>query len=472
MTTNAPAQRWRLVPSEQRFVLVLSDVFAGIVALLLALFVWSLIDPSSEFSIEFLRNRIPIWFYFLPLIWVLLLVDSYDLRKASKFKSVFRSVVLATAIATVLYLIVYFTVTTTALPRLAVGLFIAFVALLTLLGRAIYIKLFTMANNQRRVLIIGAGNAGAALAAVIAELEPIPFNLLGIIDDDPSKLGTTMNGFPIIGNHTNISDLVKKQGVTDMILAITNQMNHGMFQTILLAQEAGINLSTMSETYESLTNRVPISLLESDWVIRSFLDRPTATGFYRLFKRLLDVFGATFGVLALGLLYPFIALIIAIDSRGPVIYRQERLGLGGNPYTIFKFRTMKNSADMEKEALVTSNNDHRVTRFGRFMRKSHLDELPQVINVLRGEMSLVGPRSERSELVVVFQNIVPFYRARMLVKPGITGWAQIHQAYAETVEETAIKLEYDLYYIKHANLGMDLLILLRTFGSVLGFKGR
>jgi lipopolysaccharide/colanic/teichoic acid biosynthesis glycosyltransferase len=428
MTTNAPAQRWRLVPSEQRFVLVLSDILAGVIALALALFVWSLIDPNSGFSIEFLRSRIPTWFYFMPLM-----------RKASNFKGVFRSVVLATVIAAVLYLIVYFTVTSTALPRLAVGLFVAFVAMFTLFGRAIYIRLFTMANNQRRVLIIGAGNAGSALANVVAELEPKPFNLLGFIDDDPSKLG--------------------KQGITDLILAITNQMNHGMFQTILLAQEAGINLSTMSETYEELTNRVPISLLESDWVIRSFLDRPTATGFYRLFKRLVDIIGALVGIIALGLMFPFLALIIAIDSRG-------------NPYTIFKFRTMKNSADMEKEALVTSNNDQRVTRSGRFMRKTHLDELPQVVNVLRGEMSLVGPRSERSELVVVFQNIVPFYRARMLVKPGITGWAQIHQAYAETVEETAIKLEYDLYYIKHSNLGMDLLILLRTFGSVLGFKGR
>jgi exopolysaccharide biosynthesis polyprenyl glycosylphosphotransferase len=472
MTTNAPAQKWRLVPSEQRFLLVLSDIFAGFVALLLALYVWSLVDPSSKFSVEFLRNRIPIWFYFLPLIWVLLLVDSYDLRKVNKFKSALRSVGLATAIAAILYLIVYFAVTSTALPRLAVALFIAFVALLTLIGRAIYIKLFTMANNQRRVLIIGAGNAGTALASVIAELEPKPFNLLGLIDDDPSKLGTTVHGFPIIGNHTNITDLVKKQGVTDMILAITNQMNHGMFQTILLAQEAGINLSTMSETHENLTNRVPIGLLEADWVIRSFLDRPTATGFYRLFKRLLDIFGALIGVIALGLLFPFIAIIIAIDSRGPIIYHQVRLGIGGNPYTIYKFRTMKKKADMEKEALVTLSNDQRVTRFGRFLRKAHLDELPQVVNVLRGEMSLVGPRSERSELVVVFQNIVPFYRARMLVKPGITGWAQIHQAYAETVEETAIKLEYDLYYIKHANLGMDFLILLRTFGSVLGFKGR
>jgi len=133
---------------------------------------------------------------------------------------------------------------------------------------------------------------------------------------------------------------------------------------------------------------------------------------------------------------------------------------------------MKSSSDMEKEALVTATNDPRVTGIGKFLRKAHLDELPQIINVLRGEMSFVGPRSERVELVQVFQKEVPFYRARMLVKPGITGWAQIHQAYAETIAETATKLQYDLYYIEHASIWMDLNILLRTVGSVLGFKGR
>jgi lipopolysaccharide/colanic/teichoic acid biosynthesis glycosyltransferase len=133
---------------------------------------------------------------------------------------------------------------------------------------------------------------------------------------------------------------------------------------------------------------------------------------------------------------------------------------------------MKDNQDMEKEALATSLNDPRVTKIGRLLRKTHLDEVPQIINVLRGEMSFVGPRSERSELVSVFQKDVPFYRARMLVKPGITGWAQIHQAYAETIEETSVKLEYDLYYIQHASILMDLGIMLRTVTSVLGFKGR
>jgi lipopolysaccharide/colanic/teichoic acid biosynthesis glycosyltransferase len=249
-------------------------------------------------------------------------------------------------------------------------------------------------------------------------------------------------------------------------------MNHGMFQSILTAQEEGMSLSTMVDTYESLSGRVPIDLLESDWVIRSFIDRTPTSGFYRITKRLLDLALGLVGLIGLVFLFPFISLLIMVDSGRQIIFTQERLGRGGKPYLIYKFRTMKTRSDMEKEALVTSVNDPRVTRIGKFLRRSHLDELPQIINVLRGEMSFVGPRSERVELVHVFQKEVPFYRARMLVKPGITGWAQIHQAYAETIEETAIKLQYDLYYIEHASIWMDFNILLRTVGSVLGFKGR
>ncbi|NLC29811.1 MAG: exopolysaccharide biosynthesis polyprenyl glycosylphosphotransferase [Chloroflexi bacterium] len=245
-----------------------------------------------------------------------------------------------------------------------------------------------------------------------------------------------------------------------------------MFQTILAVQENGMNLATMQDTYESLTNRIPISLLESDWVIRSFIERTPTSGLYRLFKKIMDFILSLMGMVVLGILYPIIAILIRLDSKGPIIFRQTRLGLRGKPYTIFKFRTMKDNQDMEKEAMVTTTNDPRVTRVGHLLRKTHLDELPQIANVLRGEMSFVGPRSERSELVRVFQREVPFYRARMLVKPGITGWAQIHQAYAETVEETAIKLEYDLYYIENASILMDISIMLRTVTAVLGFKGR
>ena len=172
------------------------------------------------------------------------------------------------------------------------------------------------------------------------------------------------------------------------------------------------------------------------------------------------------------MILPFISLAILIDTGLPVFFLQNRLGKNGKTYKIIKFRTMRQELETNGEVRVTTQNDDRITRVGLFLRRSHLDELPQFVNVLKGEMSLVGPRAERSELVTKLQQKIPFYRARLLVKPGITGWAQINFGYAATVEDTAVKLEYDLYYIKHRNILMDFVILLRTFGTVIGLRGQ
>ncbi len=464
--------KFRLKSSDLRFILVLGDFLAAAIALVIALYIWAAGDSWYRFTVEFLKYRAPAWFYLLPFIWIILLVDTYDTRKSANLRQTLRSLGVVVLVSVVIYLVIYFAVEPNSLPRLGVAVFIVSATLLTLLWRAIYVRTFTSVARQQRVLIVGAGKAGTALVQIISELDPPPFRLIGLIDDDPSKLGNNIQSFPILGNHESMAEIISNQGVTDLILAISNEMNHGMFQSILTAQEEGINLTTMTETYESLSGRVPIDLLESDWVVRAFLDRAPTSGFYRLAKRLMDLLLSLIGLVALVFLFPFLALIILIDSGRPIIFKQERLGRGGKPYTIYKLRTMKSKSDMEKEALVTAPNDPRITRIGRLLRKTHMDELPQIINVLRGEMSFVGPRSERYELVRIFQKEVPFYRARMLVKPGITGWAQIHQAYAETIEETAVKLQYDLYYIEHASLWMDFNILLRTAGSVLGFKGR
>jgi len=467
-----PQEQFRLARGEQRVLLVIGDFMAACFALGVALLFWAQGDTWFGLTLEFLRSRIPIWFYFMPLLWTLLMVDTYDVSKASNLKVTLKSLTVSFIVALVIYLIIYFASEPNSLPRFGVAIFLILATIFTLIWRITYIKMFTTASKQKRVLIVGAGRAGSALAAVIKEQNPPPFNLIGLIDDDPAKLGTTIEGYPVLGDHSVLPDIIENQNITDLILAISNEMNPGMFQTILTAQESGMNMATMQDTYESLTGRVPITLLASDWVIRSFIDRTPTSGIYRIAKRLMDLALGLIGLVGLAILYPIIALIIRIDSKGPIIFRQIRLGRSGHPYTILKFRTMKDSQDMEKEALVTASNDPRVTRFGRFLRKSHLDEIPQIINVLRGEMSFVGPRSERSELVSVFQTQVPFYRARMLVKPGITGWAQIHQAYAETVDETAVKLEYDLFYIQHANILIDFSIMLRTITNVLGFKGR
>ena len=472
MQEKNTSQRLRLQPSEHRSILILGDIAAAVLALFVALYLWSAGDAWISFSLEFLRTRPDTWFYLLPLVWIALMVDSYDLNKAGSLKQTLRAIGLAFIVAFVLYLIVYFAMPPQTLPRLGVAYFIVFVSIFTLLWRVTYVRIFSAATKSRRLLVIGAGKAGSTLVNVIADQVPPPYNLLGLIDDDPEKLGTQIRNYPVLGDHSQLLTLVRELGVTDLILAISGQMNHGMFQNLLTAQERGLQISTMAEVYEELLGRVPIDLLDSEWVVRSFVDRAPLGGIYRMMKRLMDLILTLLALVVFIALFPIIAVSILIDSGKPVIYSQERLGRGGEPYRIYKFRTMKNKADMEKEALVTAFNDPRITRLGKFLRKVHLDELPQVINVLKGEMSWVGPRSERSELVAVFQQEVPFYRARMLVKPGVTGWAQIHQRYAETVEETAVKLEYDLYYIEHANLLMDITIILRTFGSVLGFKGR
>ncbi len=469
---NPSTERFRFEHNEQGPLLILGDFFAALLALAIALLIWAKGDTWLGLSVEFLRTRIPGWFYLLPLLWMVLMADSYDIRKAGNLRSTLKTLSISLIASAFIYLAVYFASEPNSLPRFGVALFLILVALFTFFWRLLYIRLFTSASIQKRALIIGAGRAGTALAHIVSEQDPPPFTLVGLIDDDPEKNGMVIEGFPVLGDHTHLSEIVETQNITDLILAISNEMSDGMFQTILTAQERGMNMATMQETYESLTNRVPISLLESDWVIRSFIERKPTSGLYRLAKRLIDLIFSLIGMAALAILFPILTVLIRLDSKGPIIFKQTRLGRGGNPYTILKFRTMKDNQDMVREALVTSTNDPRVTRIGRFLRKTHLDELPQIVNVLRGEMSFVGPRSERKELVTIFQREVPFYRARMLVKPGITGWAQIHQNYAETVEETTIKLEYDLFYIENASILMDISILIRTVTSVLGFKGR
>jgi lipopolysaccharide/colanic/teichoic acid biosynthesis glycosyltransferase len=202
------------------------------------------------------------------------------------------------------------------------------------------------------------------------------------------------------------------------------------------------------------------------------VDHLNGTGLYNIGKRVLDIIGSLVGMLILAFVFPFAALAIFLDSGFPIFYTQSRLGRGGKEFTIIKFRTMGQNAEDDGKAKLAEKNDPRITRVGNFMRRSRLDELPQFINVLSGEMSLVGPRAERAELVAQFQTQIPFYRSRLLVKPGITGWAQVNYGYVSTVEDTAVKLEYDLYYIEHRSILMDIIIMLRTVGTVLNFRGR
>lgn len=457
-------------PEERRFVLVFFDILVALLSLLGAMVVWGWRDWLN-LSWALVVTRIPTWFYFVPVVWIALLIEMYDVRRANRRDETIKGVGIAAGFSLVLYTFVFF-LAPADLPRVGVGVFIALAAVLTLAWRFIYIGISTQPDFLRRVLIVGAGRAGCGLVAVCRTLKPQPFHLVGLIDDDPDKLGQLIAGAPVIGGGNQLMEVVQRENISDVIFAISNQMRPEMFQALLTAEESGVEITTMPIIYEQLIGRVPIFLLNSDWIIRSFVDQVHANAFYEMVKRLMDIVGGLVGSIAYLLLFPIISLVTVMDSGWPILYKQTRLGLNGREYTIIKFRTMRQDSEKDGKVRVTVENDERITRMGKVLRKSHLDELPQFFNVFMGEMSLIGPRAERSELVNNLQNKVPFYRARLLVKPGITGWAQVNFGYAATVEDTAIKLEYDLYYIKHRNIMLDLLILIRTVGTVVGLKGQ
>jgi exopolysaccharide biosynthesis polyprenyl glycosylphosphotransferase len=462
--------------------LFIGDLIAAILADVGAYYTWlgyawyrliaSGIPPLRAIKF-FPSTDVPIWFYFLPILWIIFLVEIYDSHTAANRKRTLRGIAIAAFLGLVLYSLLFITYQNPqSLPRIIVGAFLLFASLLTLIWRLVYIRLYTSSGLQRRILVIGAGKAGRTLARLYKSMSPPPFQFVGFIDDDREKIGKSIEGLPVFGNSEQLPQVLEEQRVSDMVIGIMGVMRGITFQRILDAQEDGIEIIPMPTLYEEMTGRVPIQHLESDWLIRSFVDQARVSGFYELFKRVVDILGGLAGMVIFLVVYPFIALAILIDSGRPIFYSQSRLGKSGSLFTIRKFRTMYQNAEADGKPRLASENDPRVTRVGNFLRKTRLDELPQFWNVVRGEMSLVGPRAERPELVEEFQRQIPFYRARLLAKPGLTGWAQINYGYVASVTETAVKLEYDLYYIKHRTLMMDIQIVLRTIGTVVRGAGR
>ncbi len=472
MESKPRPKRWQLRASERVGILVIGDILMAAAALFLGLYFWAAGDAWMEFSLEFIADRPPFWYFLLPIFWVVLLVELYDVHRASNPKETLKGIGLATLIYVLAYLLIYFTSDPRSLPRRGVSVFIVFAVLFTSVWRLAYIRMFTAPHLLKRILIVGAGKAGKTLVDVVSNRWPPPFFLVGLIDDDPHKNGHQIGGYDVLGDSNTLIDVINERQVTDLVLAISGEMKAEMFQAILTAQEMGINLTPMPQVYEELLTRVPIFLLESEWIVRSFVEKTHTTTLYQLSNSLINFAGGLLGTLLMAGFFPFISLAIILESGFPIFFTQERLGRGGQPYKIIKFRTMERGAEKDGQARMAEEHDDRVTKVGWFLRKTHLDELPQFVNVLRGEMSLVGPRAERPQLVAYFQKEIPFYRARLLVKPGITGWAQVNYGYAGNVNETAIKLEYDLYYIEHRNLFMDISIILRTVGTMLGFKGQ
>jgi len=274
----------------------------------------------------------------------------------------------------------------------------------------------------------------------------------------------------VLSDASPLEATVSRLGVHEVIVAVREQRGGLLpLSELLNCRLRGIRVTDLSAFFERMTGQVPIDSLKASWLIYGEGFRQGRSR--HLVKRAFDIFAATALLIVALPVMIATAIAVLIESGRPIIFRQERLGLGGRPFTLLKFRSMGTDAELDGVPRWASMRDPRITKVGEFIRRTRIDELPQLINVLKGEMSFVGPRPERAYFVAQLSEKVPFYGARHTVKPGVTGWAQVHYSYGASVEESAQKLQFDLYYVKNHTLLLDLVILLRTMKVVLLREG-
>jgi exopolysaccharide biosynthesis polyprenyl glycosylphosphotransferase len=469
----APKRRLQLQISERRALLMAGDIAAVFLSVLIGLFIWTRVDQRLDFTLEFIIAQ-SMWFVLLAALWVLLASanDFYELRIAARRGVTLRRLLLITLQTWVVYVLVFFLSEPGTLPRLFIVYYGAASVILIGLWRMSRPFLLGWTSERRRALIVGADWGAEAIIEAAQMYAAAEYEIRGIIGA-PEKVGTLVKSVPVLGSGADLMNFVRRDRITELIITSSDHLPGDVFPGVMDAYEQGIVIVPMPILYERITGRVPVEHVNNNWAV-VFLPITNRDGMfnpYPLLKRVTDVTMALLGMIPFALLLPLLALAIRLDSRGGVFYTQERMGRNGSIFRVLKLRSMTRDAEAQTGAVFAQRDDPRVTRVGRWLRKTRLDELPQLINVLRGDMSFVGPRPERPEHVVRLTQKIPFYRTRMVVRPGLTGWAQVQYQYGSTDEDAMIKLQYDLYYIRHQSLILDLNILIRTVGRVLSMSG-
>jgi exopolysaccharide biosynthesis polyprenyl glycosylphosphotransferase len=342
------------------------------------------------------------------------------------------------------------------------GLFAALDLLLVIAARATIRKRLRASRlrgqNLVRILVVGAGQLGRDVTRKILNHREFGFQVVGFLDDDPAKRDRTYFDIPVLGTLDDISRLTSERRIDQVILALPLDAHRRMLEVADIASQECVELRMVPDIFQYATLKATIEDLDGTPVIN--LSQVPLQGWSSLVKRTVDVALAAIGLAAVLPLFPFVALAIWLEDRGPIFYRQERMGLDGRPFDMLKLRSMRVDAESSTGPVWAVRDDPRRTRFGAFLRRWSLDELPQLWNVLRGDMSMIGPRPERPAFVREFKGKIPQYMLRHRVKAGITGWAQVHGWRGNTSIQK--RLQYDLYYIENWSLKLDLKILWMT----------
>lgn len=480
--------------SKWSLLLLLGDIAAFCLAVPVGML--ALPKPLDDLWFAVELYGIPIFLVGLTYILVLYVANLYDHYQDFRQRDNISRVILSCLIGTVLAVLLFAFPSWRIIPRNFVEWHAVAFVWLTTLWRYTFSAVALPMRLQRQVLIVGAGQAGRWIAEVIAQRPNSGLAVKGFVDDDPRKLGTKIDGLTVLGASINLMDLINQYKVSLVVVAITHIKSSSPLMILNRVLMSGCELIDIPNLYEFLTGKVPIDHISDMWLYFNNINYHKL--YYPRVKKVIDLILSGFWILLTWPLFILIALAIKLDSRGPIFYRQMRLGHNDKPFQILKFRTMIDDNGNEAKPRWASVNDRRITRVGSIIRKVHLDELPQLINIIKGEMSLFGPRAEwhvfaeKSQQVVEewrpgrraddppgfkvlvkYREQIPYYSYRFLVRPGLSGWAQVMYPYAGSSEKDLIeKLEYDLYYVKNMGLLLDLSILMKTIRIVLFGYGK
>jgi len=458
--------------SERRLMLGLGDAASMLVAQVLT--IW-LASQSIYLGLDVEVDQLATWYLLPPMLAIWLAVawlnDLYHVPSSYVKSRTARRIIQTTALSTLIYAGMFYLLPDVLPLYYYLGLTLLMM-LLVASWRVFYTVVFKRDAFRQRVLLLGNGSRAKATVRDIQKRgwsSYQTYQVMGYVHESEPK--NKRGELQYLGSSREILSVIDKHKINEIVVTTNGRLRSKLFESLIECQAKGVRVSWMPEFYERLYQKVPVEHLDRSWALYMIQNRPVFNRIALGIKRLLDLVLLLFALPFFLLILVPVALAIKLESPGPVFYRQVRCGRAGDLFMIYKFRTMVAHAEHDGKARWASKGDPRITRVGQFLRKARLDELPQLFNVFRGEMSIIGPRPERPEFVEQLEEAIPFYRMRHLVKPGLTGWAQINYDYGNTVDDALVKLQYDFYYVRYWSIWLDLYILFRTVGVVLLLKG-
>jgi exopolysaccharide biosynthesis polyprenyl glycosylphosphotransferase len=454
--------------SERKTILRLFDVFFALSALYLV---------GNGFGLSYLQASISNFYVVLALaIYINVfgsIFEMYNLQVASNEFQILKSTLLTVSTTVLVYLLT--PVFAPELPSNRLQIFVFYVVVFTalILWRLFYVRFLASNRFFQNVVLICEKEQLEELVVGLENIDP-HYKIIGYVSVDTIENdGLLSQHFVKHIKRTDLASFVKEKGVSEIVIASKNTqgITPRLYEQLLQLLESGKVIRQYTQVYESKTQRIPVQHMARDFYHFFPFSRNNQNKLYLSVVRFFEIGFSLMGLAFAILLLPFITLGNVLGNRGKLFYTQERVGKDGVIFNILKLRTMVKNAEANG-AVFTTVNDSRVTAFGKFLRKSRIDEIPQFVNILRGDMAVIGPRPERPHFVKEIRMIMPFYETRHVIKPGLTGWAQVNYSYGATINDSLIKLQYDLYYIKHRSFYLDLNISLKTITTVLFYRGQ